>query len=531
MISSDAIYQFQVADIYAQHGAWIWGLETERARDYVFFPALHLLSAEISSVSGFALYQVCRFLPILFSIAVVIIVFETYALIVSDRVAIVGSFLFSICYKYNWFDGSYIQESLAIVFFAIALYSVARAMIRKERSGAFIFFLATLLLVMTHFLTSVLLLITVGLCWGVLLVLKRIPRASLRIGLLQLATVAVAFTGWVVFVAVVMISRGLRYGVQYSSAFMRVLALQVEPSGALDVTGIHITLGETVIVYFGFLIVGVIGFIGMVHAMRAIQGVSSSEASMGRIVIFCTVALAFGVLGLVAFLFSTPDIPAMQYRLIPFVYLFWSPAFAVGVWYVAKHLRWGPPKGIPMPNRRIVLASLCIMLVLPAASTWLLMPSYLQGEARLDDAEVAALSFWLRDYRSESAFLVGDTIMTQATAGMARVPSTHGRVGFNPPMPTYDQLLAGTLYYGSNMTSQLIPRLTHFQNTELAHRPMYLLVNEVYLSHKYYLLTYFFDSIPPPSEQDVSSSFSAINALPTLNRVYCNPSLSLYATH
>jgi hypothetical protein len=515
MISSDSVYQFQVADIYQQHGAWIWGLQTGRAIEYIFYPALQLVSVEISTVANLSLYQVCRFLPIVFSVVIVMIAFATYTLMVGGRAAIVACFLFSICYKYNWFDGFYIQESLGIVFFVMAFYAVFRGTVRRDRSIALVFFSASLLLMMTHFFSSLMLWVALGLCWLQLRVVKRIPRSSLRTGVLQFGSVFAAFAGWTSFVAVVMVGTGLSYGFDYSVALAGLFTHPVEPA-LPESTGIHLTMGEVLIVYVGFLIAGVIGFVGMVRAMRAIHGRSSYEenASFGRIAISCVVALAFGTLALAGIFLSGNTNPDVPYRFIPFVFFFWSPVFAAGMLYVKEHIQSVAPTNIPTLKRRIVLASLCLVLILPAASTWLLMPAYINhSQTRLDDVKVTAISTWLASDGDKNTVLVGDSIMTTPTAALARQQFTQLDTAVDP--------LPGILYYGDN-----IAPLTRY----VANHTTYVLVNNAYVSHKYYLITYYYENKPPPSEDLMASSVNRLNALPVLNVVYCSSSISLYAS-
>ena len=210
MINPDSIYQYQLADIYAEHGAWIWGLETERAHNLVFFPILQILSVQISAVTGFPLFQVCRFLPVLFSVVTVMVVLSAFKLMLGGRIALVAAFLFSVCYKYNWFDGIYIQESLGILLFAMAFYSVMRATFARGRSGPLIFMLSSLVLVMTHFFSSLMLSIMLVLCYCQLFLNRRIPSDSLGLRSRTTLMLLVAFSLWLAFLGINTLLVGIR---------------------------------------------------------------------------------------------------------------------------------------------------------------------------------------------------------------------------------------------------------------------------------------------------------------------------------
>ena len=283
--------------------------------------------------------------------------------------------------------------------------------------------------------------------------------------------------------------------------------------------------------YSGFLVAGALGLVGMVRAKQALNRRTSLESkTAGAVLILCVAALFLGGLALVGIFLSPPQNSDIPSRLITFVYLLWSPAFGMGIWFVRRARPMG--LGNASLRRKWVLGSLClgIILILPVASTWLLLPSYMHGDVKLDDVQVKTLSSWLRGSGDKNAFIVGDTIMTTATAGLARQPSTHGRIGFYPPIPDYDQLMAGMLYYGINMTDPRIPGLLGFQIHDLANRTVYLLVNKDYLSHNYYLITYYYEDKPPPKENDIAASSNELNAQPKLERFYCSSSVVLYAS-
>jgi hypothetical protein len=290
----------------------------------------------------------------------------------------------------------------------------------------------------------------------------------------------------------------------------------------INATGIHLTGLTAFIVILGFLLTAAGGLIGVARAIHAIRRMASLQlkAAMVRAMIFCEIAFVFGVLA-AAGIFTQAnavvlsDIPS---RLIPFTYFFWSPAFGVGILFVARHmrrLRFGMNRS--MIQRRTAMAYLCvgILLIMPAASSWLLMSTTIQGRVTLDDAEVMSLSNWLRTNGDKKVILMGDWITSKFVGALARQPIQEQN--------TLDGTLNGALYYGGNMTSRLLP-------LSRLNPPVYLLINEAYLSHKYYLITWIYEGRPAPSEKDMASSFTKINAFPMLDRVYSSPTLSLYVS-
>jgi hypothetical protein len=240
---------------------------------------------------------------------------------------------------------------------------------------------------------------------------------------------------------------------------------------------------------------------------------------MARVMIFCAIAFLFGVFTVVGILTqgNSVELADIMTRLIPFVYFFWSPAFGVGILFVGRVMR-GLRFGIDhtLIRRRTAMAYLCvgILLFMAAASSWQLMPSTIQGQARLDDVELTSLSYWLRTNGDKKILLIGDMLMPLSVGALARQPISE--------QPFNEFLMNEPLYYGSNMTSKLLPHLSRLNP------PVYLLINEAYLHHKYYLVTHIIEGRPPPSEKDMASSFAEVNAFPMLDRVYSSSSLTLY---
>ena len=520
MINPDAMYHFQVAQTYAERGAWFWGLETERASHFVFFPFLQILSMQVSTVSGLPLYQLCRFLPTLFSVGTVLVVFVAYRSMLGSRAAIAGSLLFSVCYKYNWFDGTYIQESLGVLFFSLVFYSIALRTNKPQvrRSAAAVFFVGTAALAMTHFFSSIML--AMGLVLFLALVhLSGVASSKLRISGRDLLSFFVILGIWLGFVAIIPMVQGITYSTDYSSAMLRLVMTPFQTLSPQQPTGIHLTTAQAAIMYAGFLAAGGVGLLAVLKGLRLLRaGRQAGAEGMVQVLSFGGVAMVFGLPAALGIFLSPPDNPDIPYRLITFIFFFWAPAFGAGISLVREHVQRPLLVRVALPRSSKVLGSLfmMILLVLPVASTWLLLPSTMLGHTRLDDAEVNGISSWLRSNGDRSVTLMGDSVMTAATAALARQLSSHGRLGKS------DLMLNAMFYYGESK-APLIQMLGEGQS-------VYLLFNKAYLNHGYYLSTYFYEGKPPPSESDIGSSLGTLNNLSTLNIAYCSSSITLYTS-
>jgi len=528
MIQNDSMYDFQVADIIAERGGLIFELATNRATQFIFFPALHILTVQISTVGGLSLYDVARFLPVLLTIVTIIIVFKTYSWMMTPRIAVVACFLFSICYKYNWFDGSYLREPLGILFFVMAFYAMMRTARGAGRSVFVIFVSSILLTIVTHFFASLMLITALGFCYVFFRLMKHANWSCLRIGMADILVALVPLLAWLTISAPIYTSSVISYAAFYSQTLLEFLSNPFEQLGlvstqGIQASGIHLTGVTAFIVILGFLLTAAGGLIGVERAIHAIRGTASHglKTAMARVIIFCAIAFVFGVFAAAGVLTQgnsvhLSDIPS---RLIPFTYYFWSPAFSVGILFVGRKmrgLRFGMDHSII--QRRTAMAYLCvaILLIMPAASSWLLLPSTMQGRATLDDGAVMSLSYWLRTNGDKRIILTGDMITSLSVGALARQP-------IQDPVDI-NEVLNGALYYGSNMTSRLLPHLSRLN------QPVYLLINEAYLRHKYYLITWVYEGRPPPSEKDMASSFAELNAFTMLDRVCSSSTLALYVS-
>ena len=526
MIGNDPMYNFQVADIIAERGRIIPELTTNRGTLYVIFPALQILTAQISTVGGLSLYDVARFLPVLLTIVTIMIVFKTYSWMMTPRMAVAACFLFSICYKYNWFDGYYLQESLGILFFVMAFYAMMRRT-RREGRSVFVISVASIFLTgVTHFFSSVMLSTGLVFCYVFFRLMKHTNWRSLRIRVTDIIVALVLSTGWLTISAVIYINALASYGAFYTQTLLEFLSNPFKLQGFLseqgiEATGIHLTGITAVTVILGVLFSVAVGLIGMARANQALRGTASLslKTTMARVMIFCAIAVLFGVFTVVAVLTqgNFTELADITTRPIPFVYFFWSPAFGVGILFLGRRIR-GARFGIDhtLIRRRTAMAYLCvgILLVMAAASSWQLMPSTIQGRATLDDVEVTSLSHWLRTNGDKRTILIGDVAISLSVGALARQPVSE---------PSSNEFqMNEQLYYGSNMTSTLLPQLSRLNP------PVYLLINEAYLHHKYYLVTHIYEGRPPPSEKDMASSFAEFNAFPMLDRVCSSSSLTLY---
>ncbi len=528
MIGEDPMFNFQVAGIIAERGRIILELATGRAIQYILFPGLQILTVQISTVGSFSLYDVARFLPVILTIVTIMMVFKTYSRMMTPQMALAACFLFSVCYKYNWFDGYYLPESLGLIFFVMAFYAMMQ---RARGTGISVFVisvLSILVIMVTHFFSSLMLSTALGLCYVFFRLMKRNNWGCLRIGLTDIFVALVPLTAWLTIGAAGYMNQLTSYIAFYQQTLLEFLSNPFHQRGfvstqGIEATGIHLTGLTASIVILGVLFSVGVGLIGMARAIQDLRGTASPhlKTTRARVIIFCAIAFAFGVFTVMGVLTQANSVELADIvpRLIPFIYFFLSPAFSVGILFVGKKMR-GLRFGVghTLLQRRTAMAYLCvgIVLIMAAASCWLLMPSTIQGRATLDDGEVTSLSFWLRTNGDKKIIMIGDVVMPLSVGALARQPIYE--------QPFNEFMMNDPLYYGSNMSLKLLPHLSR------SSPPVYLLINEAYLRHKYYLVTHIYESKPPPSEKDMAASLTEFNAFPMLDRVYSSSSLTLYVS-
>jgi hypothetical protein len=374
---------------------------------------------------------------------------------------------------------------------------------------------------MTHYFSALLLVLTLALWAAGSYMTKDLSPNMPRIRAPDIVPAVVIFASWLAFVAVGPMLTGIRYAADYSSALARLVSAPFGLHGVPQPTGIHLTVQEAVVVYVGFLVAGGVGLVAITEGIRNLKKRINSRQGpdMAGILSFGVIAILLGAPAVAGIFLSAPEQSDIPSRFVTFVYFFWSPAFGVGIWFARKRIDRLLLRRTSMSTVRVGLVSLCIasLLILPVASTWLLLPSTMRGQTTLDDQEVRTFSSWLRTHGDKSFTLMGDDIMATATAALARQSSTQGYL----PPPDEGTRLNGMLYYAENMTL-----LTHYLSTEPRG---YILVNKMYLSHKYYLISYFYEGRPPPSQEEMEASLSNLSSLPMVNAVSSSGSMVLYA--
>ncbi|MGA2626683.1 MAG: hypothetical protein ABSF63_06440 [Candidatus Bathyarchaeia archaeon] len=516
MINADQKYSFQIADIIAYQGTANPGLQTNRAYQYILFPALQILTVQISAVSGLQLYDVARFFPILLTIIIIPIVFKAYSWTVSPRAAVPACFLFAVCYKYNWFDGMYIPESLGILFFVMAFYAVLRGSQVRGRSTFVIFFTSVSLIVMTHLFSSLMLSVALCLCYVIFKLMARIRIYPFKFRMANVLVALVPFAAWLSLVAISPVIVTAGYAAEYTQSLLRLLTNGVSPgTGTVSLVatgGVPISIQTLLVLVLGFVLFsGGAGALGLIYAIRA-KGAEllDSRGAMARVIVFFVIAVMFGILSIAGILSSSAiiDLPS---RLIPFVYFFWAPVFGFGTIFVAKKItelkftvHWSAPR-----KTTLACVLLAALLILPAFSTWLLLPAENYGRVTFDDGNMNSLSTWVRTHSDKRVILIGDPILAETVGAMGWQPIDETLL--LPPDP-------GPLYYGRNMTDQLLTQLNY---------PYYIIVNQAYLSHRYYLITYTYESKPPTKNQ-ISTSFDDLNSSPKLDRISSSGVPTLY---
>ena len=519
----DPIYNFGLTQSIISNAGWISSSAGIGGvfLDIHFTPGLNILSAIISQITGLNLFSFCLYFPpIILTVATILILFVTFKLLVGSKNALLAALFFAICYKFNTFNGLYLQESLGICFFALALFALVSMKSRKNsssRSYSLVFILSSISIAWTHFFSGFIFLILMTTA----LFLSKVRWRSERFfaNATDVMTCVTPFLAWISLYATYFISTGI----SYARYFLNQLPMLIQsPSEIVTVhytpTGIILSPMESVVVYTGLFIpvfFAAICFLNLFIPKRKNPNFANNWLELFGVV---SLVLATGaLLGLRGS--ATPDIP---YRLLTFFYLFISPLCAVGISTVIDRLdcNFATLKNTKTFTRTLVLRPLkhivlVVLIIIPIVSTGLLMPSFLGNQVRLSDRDAVAASNWLSNNGNSIKLVVGETILAEPIAAYSNITflSEGGStVSFNQTM-TY------AFYYGNNMT--------YFTNYLYNNKDILLVVNKHFIDYRQYLLR-FDTQTRVPSNISLNAAFATVDNLTFLDKVYDGNSPSMY---
>lgn len=494
----DPIYNFQLSEIYKEQGRWVWGLETGPARLQLFTPALHIFSAIMSEVLGLNLYTLCRFLPpLVFTLVTILLLFSTFRRLIGANNAVLASFIFAICYKYNTFNSLYVAESLGVVFFAMALYALVSMKVRRESSAkayVIIFIVASLLLVWTHFLSGFIFLAAITIALVMSKTLRSLFAAKNSISTTDFMFLASLFFVWAMFIAIRLLVSNINFIRDYLIELGMMIQRPWETRTIQQPIGILLSPLEMLVAYIGILIPVSCGLYTCLELF--IRKRRRSGYSLYWLRTFGVIVLVLGVvtvLGLRAFVKS----PDLTYRFVVPLYLFLSPLAALSL-------------GIIRSRARI------FFLILPVLSTGLLIPNFLGGTVVIADREVATASSWLSSYGNKSVSIAGENSLAEPIAAYSQIDfwQESGRARLN------NQTITDAIYYGGNMSD-----LVNF--LQKSNGKILFLVNKLFIDHEHFRLRIDTHTRIPLIDA-TRSAFHTINQLPFLNKIYDSDSPSVY---
>jgi len=512
----DPIYNFQLTNIYSEYGHWVWGLETGRAFDSLFTPALHLFSVSMSNITGIDLYNICRFIPpILFTLIVLLLVFCAFRRVIGSQKAFLACFIFAICYKYNTFSSIYHPESLGIVYFVMALYALVSM---KSESGSaarkytMLFILSSALLASTHFLSSFIFLVTITLIFfaGKIFRFSVVGRSSIT-GVDFLVFVTLMYA-WIFFVTYHLFILQTNYISRYFTELLEIIANPWAPRSVQGVQEAGLPLWQSMIAYGGILIHMVFTLLTCFNLFIRRRSSANQATYWHRAFAVASVVLT-GVTALG--LFAIVQNQDVAYRFITFMYVFLAPTAAISFIGIQGS---SEQTGVSSINslrhrgglwtRRMSIA----LLIIPVLSTGLLFPSFVGQPITFDDREIVVTSKWFSSYVNEPATILGEITLGDPIAVLARLNFWREAESNQYITDEFFLTVIDAIYYGGNM-SYVLEYIQQRNATTL------LILDKQFIDHGHFLL-HANTRARVPSVDTVNSSFEILEQSPLLNRIY-----------
>jgi len=514
VVIRDPIYNLALSQTIMNTGRWVpyVGTSSSPLWDMIFTPAMNMLSAMFARVSGLDLYTACRFLPgVVFTIPITLLLFKIFKELSSYKIAILATFIFVLCYKFNTFDSLFVQESLGLVFFLIAIYALLmtkRINSSSKRAYSLVFILAAFSIAWTHFLTGLILLFVALIALGFSRA-KTLFSAQFSINSVDFMVIAITFLSWVLFVASFFLHVTVGYGKYFLSQLPTIISGESKIVAVGASTGIILSPIESALAYSGILVMvlfGALGFFCLISKRTESPNYAVNWLRMfGVISFFLGVTFMIGLVG-----FKASDV---AYRFITFFYIFISPLSAIGLSKITTSLT---NNLFRMSNKRFSInrAVLTVILVVLILSTALLIPSFQGGSVRLADQDIVACSNWLSTYGNQTFVVVGETSLAEPIAAYANMT-----FGSENNVALGNQTITDVLYYGGNVSNLAI---FLFNNPNLV-----FIINKHFVDYNEFLLR-FDTQTTPPSVNSFNLTLTEIIQLTFLDKVYDGNSPSVY---
>lgn len=514
-IFRDPLYNFQLTRIYMEQGRWIWGLQTTRAIPQLFTPFLQFLSVSMANVTGLNLYTICRFLPsVVFTWIIILLLFSAFKRLLGSSSALLASFVFAVCYKFNAFSNAYLQESLGVLFFAMAFYTLVLISAREKssRGGFMIFVLAVFSLVSTHFFSGFVFVVTVA----VALVVSSIQKSLFSTNFTKAVFLIpiTAFYGWAVFVAGALLHVNINEMREYLGELSLTLQNPFRTGGGRGINLPPLSPLETPVVYAGILIPVSLGLFAF--AVFFSRGRRNSGYSSNWLRIFGVLALVFGTLTLLGLRGFVTD-PDVAYRFITFLYIFLAPISAVGFDIVQRHLKRANSKSQIVRRLQLLLCNgfIIAFLVIPVISASLLVSGAVPRPTIVPDEEVLAASSWLSSYGHEYTAVVGETSLAEPIAAYSRIDF----LGENS-LASSNETITEIVYYQGNSSA-----LAYF--LQQISGKTFFIINKHFVDFEFFKIRS--DTRGRiPSVNATERAFSALNQLTVIDKIYDGECPSVY---
>ena len=124
------------------------------------YPLIHFLAIIYSQTNGIELFTTAKWLPIVFSIPVTLILYQlSIKLVNSRRVGLLTALAFSTLYQSQMFHSLFLRESIAFVMFVTTIYVYYMAIYTRKKTYLYLAFVSSIASVFSHHLTPFLLMV------------------------------------------------------------------------------------------------------------------------------------------------------------------------------------------------------------------------------------------------------------------------------------------------------------------------------------------------------------------------------------
>jgi hypothetical protein len=403
----DMIYELQIVRNMIASGAVTFTAPTSRAAQYVSNPTLELLISMISLVMGVDSDVTLKYAGPFMGVLTITFLFAFYRSFMSRKASCISLLLAASCFHFLFEDPGTVHETLALVFLAGLVYTLARS----GRPWIVIGTIFTSMVVMTHAFTSVMVSILFLSAYVAFFIFSRTFKqepSHLGRSMKWIAVPCAVMTCLWLFWAAGPISGNIA---DFARNVLRVLLSESQTTFPMTAPGIGKYLWIRITGDVGLVLFALTAVIGFILATRKQYSLYRRMLPLaigaGIIFIICVVPFARYT--------ESKDLLTRGYT---YVYFFAAPLSYLAITKLTFSVRF-------QPNFRKIVGILLIALIASAGVYYTYRPFYsYDNSAPLDLEDVRfplqewkSAGLWVKTHIDQSARLWGDTIAFNFVGG------------------------------------------------------------------------------------------------------------------